>query len=40
MCECIEGYFGADCSIIALDITVESLYHKNAFYYFKIKECN
>ncbi|CAD8199369.1 unnamed protein product [Paramecium pentaurelia] len=40
MCECLEGYFGADCSIIALDITVESQYHKNAFYYFNIKECN
>ncbi|CAK91243.1 unnamed protein product (macronuclear) [Paramecium tetraurelia] len=40
MCECVQGYFGADCSIVALDITHESRYHKNGFYYFNIKGCD
>ncbi|CAD8180499.1 unnamed protein product [Paramecium octaurelia] len=40
MCDCLEGYFGADCSIVALDITLQSLFRQNTFYYYNIKECN
>ncbi|CAD8110350.1 unnamed protein product [Paramecium sonneborni] len=40
ICECKEGYFGSDCSIIALDIKKQSLFLEGRFYYFNIQECD